>query len=59
MSEHTHDAWIVGEHDLPGDEVEQISRAISDGNVVVHDLELDTWSVLTRTRFDRFFEWIV
>jgi hypothetical protein len=49
-----YDAYIVGEHDLP-DEASDLD--VRDGDVVVHDMDTDEWSVMSRAAFDRDFEW--
>ena len=56
-TEHTHDAWKIGAHDVPDDFVGQFT--VADGDVLVHDLNADRWFVLTYNDFTDRYEWIV
>jgi len=58
---HTHDAWVIGEHELPVDCAANIpdyaQENLRHGNVVVHDLVTDEWSVMSPAMFARWYEW--
>jgi hypothetical protein len=51
------EAWIVGEHELPAD-LPRISAlgTYRPGDVIVRSD--GRWTVMTRERFDRNYEWI-
>ncbi len=52
----THDAWIVGTHELPP-EFQGIDA--KDGDVVVVDRERGVFDVMTEAEFNDEYEWIV
>lgn len=51
----THNAWIVGTHDLP---LEFLNIDAEIGNVIVVDVERNTFDVLTKDEFNDQFEWL-
>jgi len=67
MTEHTHDAWILGVHQLPTDLspaprnillATQTMDGEGEGFVLLHDLEHGRWSLLDAETFDDEYEFI-
>lgn len=52
----THDAWIIGTHELP---LEFANIDAKEGDVVVVDVERETFDIMTEDEFNEQFEWIV
>ena len=67
MTPHTHDAWIIGVHDLPTDltpKPRNIVMALTtmdgegEGLVLLHDLQHGRWSLLDAETFDDEYEFV-
>jgi hypothetical protein len=50
------EAWIVGEHELPRDLPRASLGSYGPGDVIVR--ANGRWTVMTRERFDRDYEWV-
>ena len=66
MTTHTHDAWIIGVHDLPADLPIQPATAVANlrmlghesDYVIVHDLGMDRWESMSLEQFDAEYEFV-
>ena len=60
VQDHTHDAWILGRHLLDPELVPSwiIEMQHPPGMVLVHDLENDSWEVISMEEFNKEFEWV-
>jgi hypothetical protein len=57
-----YDAWIIGVHQFP-DEPEareplKFLHGEIHGQVLIHDITFDRWSVLPEDEFNRLYEWV-
>jgi hypothetical protein len=66
MKEHTHDAWILGVHELPAEMPNKAHRivenldslGVSEGFVLVHELKRNRWTSLDAVTFDELYEFV-
>ncbi len=64
MTEHTHDAWIIGVHDLPEETPRGFSTFMATapengvGHVIVRDNVHNRWSLYDSETFDEEYEFV-